>query len=265
LVRSERRQVLWRLGAVAVLITGAGLAVALVSRSQGSPSPSRASLPAPGEAAFVVRHPAKLRASEHASAWVPVRRAAIARQAPSRRSDAVAPVAELTPEGTENIVQVLRRARRGDWVWLEVRLPAGASGLRGWLPRRVLGGYGFVRTRLVVDRRRLRATLLRNGRPVFRTAVGVGAPDAPTPPGEFYIRNRLTRYASPAYGPIAFGTSARSDHLTDWPAGGFIGIHGTDRPDLLPGRVSHGCIRMHNEAIRRLARLMPIGTPVTIR
>ena len=264
-MRSERRQLLRRLGAVAVLITGAGLVVALVSRSEGSPSPSRASLPPPGEAAFVVRHPAKLRAREHVSVWAPVRRAAIARRAAGRRSDAVAQVAGLTPEGTENIVQVLRRERRGDGVWLEVRLPAGASGLQGWLPRRVLGGYGFVRTRLVVDRRRLRATLLRNGSPVFRTAVGVGAPGAPTPPGEFYIRNKLTRYASPAYGPIAFGTSARSDQLTDWPAGGFIGIHGTDRPDLLPGRVSHGCIRMRNGAIRRLARLMPIGTPVTIR
>jgi hypothetical protein len=80
----------------------------------------------------------------------------------------------------------------------------------------------------------------------------------------FYIRNRLTRYRSPMYGPLAFGTSARSAQLTDWPAGGFIGIHGTDRPDLLPGRVSHGCIRMRNADILRLGRLMPVGTPVTV-
>ena len=107
--------------------------------------------------------------------------------------------------------------------------------------------------------------LLRDGHPVFAAPVGIGAPGTPTPRGKFYVRNRLTRYASPAYGPIAFGTSARSDQLTDWPAGGFIGIHGTDRPDLLPGRVSHGCIRMRNRAIRRLDRLMPVGTPLTIR
>ncbi len=261
----ERQQLLWRLGAVAVLITGAGVTVALVSRSHGASSPSPVSLPAPAKAAFVVRHPAKLQAGDHVSAWAPVRRPAVARRAPGRRSGPVAQVAQLTPEGTENIVEVLGRERRGDGVWLKVRLPAGASGLLGWLPRRVLGGYGFVRTRLVVDRRRLRATLLRNGRPVFRTAVGIGAPGARTPAGEFYVRNRLSRYASPMYGPVAFGTSARSDQLTDWPAGGFIGIHGTDRPDLLPGQVSHGCIRMRNGAIRRLARLMPIGTPVTIR
>jgi lipoprotein-anchoring transpeptidase ErfK/SrfK len=52
--------------------------------------------------------------------------------------------------------------------------------------------------------------------------------------------------------------------LTDWPGGGFIGIHGTNQPEILPGRVSHGCVRMPNAAVLRLARLMPLGTPVTI-
>lgn len=79
------------------------------------------------------------------------------------------------------------------------------------------------------------------------------------------IRNELTRYASAFYGPVAFGTTARSAVLTDWPAGGFVGIHGTDAPGLIPGRVSHGCIRMRNHDIRRLATLMPVGTPLTIR
>ncbi|MGH3022780.1 MAG: L,D-transpeptidase [Gaiellaceae bacterium] len=123
----------------------------------------------------------------------------------------------------------------------------------------------MVTTRLVVDLGDRRATLFRGGRAVFRAAVGVGTAAAPTPTGDFYIRNKLTRYRSPFYGPIAFGTSARSPTLTDWPAGGFVGIHGTNRPDLIPGAVSHGCIRLRNEDIVRLARLMPIGTALTIR
>jgi hypothetical protein len=49
------------------------------------------------------------------------------------------------------------------------------------------------------------------------------------------------------------------------PASGYVGIQGTDRPDLLPGRVSHGYIRMRNGDILRLSRLMPVGTPITIR
>ena len=100
---------------------------------------------------------------------------------------------------------------------------------------------------------------------MWRAPIGIGTDAAPTPAGVFYVRNRLTRYRSPFYGPVAFGTSARSATLTDWPGGGFIGIHGTDRPDLIPGRVSHGCIRLRNAAILRLARLMPIGTPVRIQ
>jgi lipoprotein-anchoring transpeptidase ErfK/SrfK len=73
------------------------------------------------------------------------------------------------------------------------------------------------------------------------------------------------RYRGCFYGPLAFGTSARSAVLTDWPDGGFVGVHGTDRPDLLPGPVSHGYIRMRSRDIVRLGRLMPVGTPLTIR
>jgi lipoprotein-anchoring transpeptidase ErfK/SrfK len=75
----------------------------------------------------------------------------------------------------------------------------------------------------------------------------------------------VTAYASPVYGPVAFGTSARSTTLTDWPGGGFVGIHGTNRPELIPGRISHGCVRMRNADILRLGALMPVGTPLTIR
>ena len=149
---------------------------------------------------------------------------------------------------------------RGGAIWVRVEVP----GATGWVRRAALGAYGVVQTRLVVDRRRLTATLLRAGRPVLHARIGIGRPGAPTPAGSFYVRDRLTRYASPTYGPVAFGTSATSPTLTDWPAGGFVGIHGTDRPDLVPGRVSHGCIRMRNADVLALARLMPVGTPLTI-
>jgi lipoprotein-anchoring transpeptidase ErfK/SrfK len=100
---------------------------------------------------------------------------------------------------------------------------------------------------------------------VFEAPVGVGRTDAPTPRGEFYVRDKLTSFDNSFYGPIAFGTSARSAVLTDWPNGGYVGIHGTNEPQLIPGRISHGCIRMRNTDILRLARLMPVGTPLTIR
>ena len=108
------------------------------------------------------------------------------------------------------------------------------------------------------------ATLYRQGTAIFRTRVGVGKPYWPTPAGEFYVRERITGFSDLIYGPIAFGTNGRSAVLTDWPGGGFIGIHGTNQPEILPGQVSHGCVRMPNAAVIRLSRLMPLGTPVTI-
>jgi lipoprotein-anchoring transpeptidase ErfK/SrfK len=132
------------------------------------------------------------------------------------------------------------------------------------VPRQALGGYETVNTHLIVDRAHLKASLLRRGRVIFSAPVGIGTAAWPTPAGEFIVRNELTRYASPFYGPVAFGTTARSV-LTDWPGGGFIGIHGTDEPQLIPGRVSHGCIRMRNRDIVRLTSLMPVGTPLTIQ
>jgi lipoprotein-anchoring transpeptidase ErfK/SrfK len=184
---------------------------------------------------------------------------------PSASSRTVARLSPRTPEGTTNIVLLLERVDLHGHLWLRVRLPILPNNTTGWLPRTAVGGYNIVRTHLVVDRRTLRATLYRNGRKIFSAPVGIGKPSTPTPGGDFYIRNELTKYADAFYGPVAFGTSARSAVLTDWPAGGYIGIHGTDEPQLIPGRISHGCIRMRDADILRLAKLMRPGTPLTIR
>jgi lipoprotein-anchoring transpeptidase ErfK/SrfK len=225
-----------------------------------------AAVPTPPRGAFSVGQPVPLKADPNASRWAPLRRTVAARGRPSAAAPVVARVGRWTPEGTTNVVATLARATDAHGrIWVKARLAVLPNGTTGWIPRAALGGYATVTTRLVVDRPRLTATLLRNGRRVVRMPVGIGTSAAPTPAGEFYVRNRLTRFRSALYGPVAFGTSARSQRLTDWPGGGFIGIHGTNRPGLIPGRVSHGCIRMRNHDIRRLARLMPIGTPVSVR
>jgi hypothetical protein len=43
-----------------------------------------------------------------------------------------------------------------------------------------------------------------------------------------------------------------------------IAIHGTDRPELLGQRVSHGCIRLENKYAQRLYHNVQVGTPVVI-
>jgi hypothetical protein len=222
-------------------------------------------LPAAAVPAFSPGPPRRLGSRRHLAHWAPVERPVTAHRARDAGSPAVGALATTTPEGTRNIVAVLARAHDGNGQpWVRVALPVLPNGTTGWVPRSALGGYQTVRTRLEVDIDALHATLRRNGRPVLRFDVAVGRRGWETPRGRFYVRNQLTRYRSAEYGPIAFGTSARSPAATDWPAGGFVGIHGTDRPDLVPGRVSHGCIRMRNADILALAREMPVGTPVVI-
>ncbi|MBC7459988.1 MAG: L,D-transpeptidase [Thermoleophilia bacterium] len=118
--------------------------------------------------------------------------------------------------------------------------------------------------RLVVSRSRYRATLFDRGRVIWTSPIGVGAPSTPTPAGAFWVREkfRVTTLGG-SFGPRAIGTSNYST-LSDWPGGGVIGLHGTNEPDLIPGRPSHGCIRIPNQAITRLYDLLPIGTPITI-
>jgi hypothetical protein len=185
------------------------------------------------------------------------------RSRPEQAAAAFTRLRLVTEEGLPEVYLVLRRRRdAAGRLWLKVRLPR-RSGLRtGWVAREALGSLHTVTTLLRVSRRTLRATLYRRGRRVWSSPVGVGKASTPTPAGRFWIRTRL-RSLGVKYGPWAFGTSAYSV-LSDWPGGGVIGIHGTDQPQLLPGRVSHGCVRVPNAALERLARLMPIGTPVRI-
>jgi len=147
--------------------------------------------------------------------------------------------------------------------WLQIRVPRRPNGTIGWVLDEMLSSSLYiVRTALVIDRKALRATLFKAGKPILTSRVGIGKASTPTPAGQFWIRERL-RGLGGIYGPWAFGTSAYSN-ISDWPGGGVVGIHGTNQPGLIPGRPSHGCVRMPNVKIRQLARLMPIGTPVSV-
>jgi hypothetical protein len=198
------------------------------------------------------------------SRWAFVSRPTVVRSAPSISARARTRLSIWTPENYPNLVLALKQRIQRNGVWVQVRLPILPNNSTGWVKRGALGAYHALWTHLIVNRAATTATLYRNGRVIFRTRVGVGQPQWPTPRGQFYIREKLTGFHDTAYGPLAFGTSARSSVLTDWPGGGFIGIHGTNAPGLIPGHISHGCIRLRNAAILRLARLMPLGTPLTV-
>lgn len=162
-------------------------------------------------------------------------------------------------------VLAARRNARCEPVWYRVRLPIRPNGATGWVRARSVA-VAAVDTEIVIHRGARRLELLRAGRVVLRSRISTGAPDMPTPLGRFYVKERLIP-ADPngPWGPAALGTSAYSDVLKSWVEGGPIGIHGTDDPSAIGRAVSHGCIRLPNDAMRRLYALTPAGTPIVIR
>ena len=213
----------------------------------------------------VVAGTLQLSGVQNVSRWAFVLRGSVVRSAPSSHARARTRLGIWTPEYYPNLALALQERIDRSGTWVQIRLPILPNNSTGWIKRGALGSFHRTLEHLVVDKQSTTAILFRNGVPIFTTRVGVGKSFWPTPSGEFYIREEMSNFHSAAYGPIAFGTSARSSVLTDWPGGGYIGIHGTNAPGLIPGHISHGCIRLRNAAILRLARLMAIGTPLTVR
>lgn len=236
----------WHRWAGACVLAAAGL----VSTVPATIAAEAAPVPAPTGAFVSWAHPKSV---------APIRRF------PNNASVEVARVHLDTEGGAPEVYPILGRyeddaGRR----WTRIAVPMRPNGRTGWVRNEALGPANRTDMLLVVDRTLLRATLHRNGRAVWTSRIGVGAPATPTPAGRFWIREKLHATFGGSYGPRAFGTSNYSV-LTDWPGGGVIGIHGTDQPSLIPGRPSHGCIRLRNAAVLRLFQLMPVGTPMHVR
>jgi lipoprotein-anchoring transpeptidase ErfK/SrfK len=193
-------------------------------------------------------------------AHVRVRRLAVYRSPQAKRAELV--LRRRDENGTQRAFLV--RETKGDWV--RVFLPTRPNGSQGWVKRRAVRVYtnGY---RLVVRLRSHQLRLWRGDRLLARYPVAVGTRSTPTPRGLYYIVE-LLQPSNPngSYGPYSFGLSAHSNVLRRFAGGdGRVGLHGTNQPDLVGSNVSHGCIRLRNAAVRRLAKILPLGTPVYIR
>lgn len=187
------------------------------------------------------------------------------RASPSRHARQVGRLQLLTSDDQAELYLALESRQAADGsTWIRIEVPRRPNGLSGWVPASALGPLHTVDGWLSIDRRSLRATLYRRGRVIFSAPVGVGKPGTITPAGSFYVMEKLRTVGAPVYGPYAIGTSAYAPALSEWPGGGVVGIHGTDEPQLIPGRPSHGCIRMRNGDVSRLWHLIALGTPIVI-
>jgi lipoprotein-anchoring transpeptidase ErfK/SrfK len=149
-------------------------------------------------------------------------------------------------------------------VWYRVQLPIRPNGAVGWV-RAAAIELQPVDLRIEVDVSQRRLKLFRSGRRVLEAMVAVGSAATPTPIGRYYVNQRLVPTdTSGPYGPGAIGISAFSPVLTGWAQGGPVAIHGTNEAWSIGHAVSNGCIRLPNNTLERLFKIVPPGTQVII-
>lgn len=154
---------------------------------------------------------------------------------------------------------------RNEGAWLRVQVPMRPNEGTGYVKAAEVTTYQHDWSiRVKLSARTL--TVYKANTVFMHERVAIGQPKYPTPVGRYFIRE-LARPSNPrgAYGPWAYGLSAYSNVLTRFGRGdGQIGVHGTNRPDLLGSAVSHGCVRMTNASITKLAHTLPQGVPIII-
>ena len=173
-------------------------------------------------------------------------------------------VAELDDRTSFGSARVLLVDQIADG-WVRVELPVRPNGSTGWV-RSDEVRLETLDHLVTVDLAARELTVWVDGAVERVIEVAIGSTENPTPTGSFYVVDKLdTADDGGVYGPYAFGLSAHSDTLSEFGGGdGQIGIHGTNDPSSLGQAVSHGCVRLPNDAITHLATELPLGTPVVI-
>ena len=141
--------------------------------------------------------------------------------------------------------------------------------------RDVVSFSGFAPGTIVVKTEQRRLYYVIDGGHALRFPVGVGRAGK-----EWTGQARIEgKYVKPAWSPpdeirrdnprlpeVIAGGAAKNPMgaaaLTM--RGGEYAIHGTNDPRSIGGFVSYGCIRMYNDDIRALYRLVDVGTPVIV-
>jgi len=171
----------------------------------------------------------------------------------------------LNDEPDKKIPQVFLVEEQRTDGWVRVLLADRPNGSTGWVHASDVqltpNPY-----RLQVRLSDHKITVFQGTNSIYEGQVAIGASDTPTPPGKYYTRV-LIQAPDPntVYGPFAYGLSAHSEVLNEYNGGDAeVGVHGNNDTSVLGKSVTHGCIRMDNDEITKLSKVLPLGTPVEI-
>jgi lipoprotein-anchoring transpeptidase ErfK/SrfK len=171
----------------------------------------------------------------------------------------------LNNEADKQIPQVFLVEQQRKDGWVKVLLAERPNGSTGWVHA---GDVQLTPNpyHLKVSLGDHKITVFQGTNSTYQGPVAIGAAGTPTPPGKYYTRV-LIQAPDPntVYGPFAYGLSAHSDVLTEYNGGDAeVGVHGNNDSSVLGKSVTHGCIRMDNDQIVKLSKVLPLGTPVEI-
>jgi lipoprotein-anchoring transpeptidase ErfK/SrfK len=171
----------------------------------------------------------------------------------------------LNGEADKAIPQVFLVEEQRPDGWVRVLLPERPNGSSGWIRQsdlKITQNPYHMRVDLGVHK----ISVFSGTEEMYSGPVAIGTAQTPTPPGKYYVRVLLqTPDPKSVYGPYAYGLSAHSEVLTEFNGGdGEVGVHGNNDSSVLGKSVTHGCVRMDNDQITKLSKLLPLGTPVEI-
>jgi lipoprotein-anchoring transpeptidase ErfK/SrfK len=154
--------------------------------------------------------------------------------------------------------------RQGGWIAVR-HTSLGNSGAAWVHARPATLTFRPRRVRVEVDLSRRELVVVPDGGRRRRFSVAIGAPDTPTPPGEFYVTDKLrgADYGE-FYGCCILALSGRQPDLPrGWSGGDRLAIHGSPTPTW-GQNVSNGCLHARTADLRYLMRTIPLGTVVTV-
>jgi len=257
-IRASQAKVVGLLAAVTIAVS-----VGWLLAPGGGPSGPKARPPRAAPARLAVRHGPTATPSAAPPATTTL--ATVLRSTPSYASPGQ-PAKDTVPVnwyGRPSVLPVIG-TKPG---WVRVRLAQRPNGATAWLPDRDVK-LGSTPYRIVVHTATMHVALYKYGQLVFSAPAGVGTVDDPTPPGEYFVAFDEPP-PGPGYGPFVMVTSAHSQTISDWEGSGdaVIGIHGPLGMDAAIGtagaRISHGCIRLHDQVLEKLTAVPP-GTPIDV-
>jgi hypothetical protein len=150
----------------------------------------------------------------------------------------------------------------GDWV--QVAIPVRPNGTVGWVLSSDIQRLNIT-YRVIVEVSTNTMIVEHQGVELWRESVATGTGDTPTPLGLFFVREIVKGNPNGPYGPYVLGLSGYSEVLIAFAGGeGAIAIHGTNAPNSIGSNASFGCVRITNDSMQSLVRVLPLGTPVEI-